>query len=274
MRVYYHCDDAGATPAITRRILHGWELGWLDGFSVFANSDHLEGIQKRLNVTPERALRLGVHLNLTEGPALADSTLADSQGRLEASFVSLAWQPPDEADVLREWRAQIETVRAALAPRPISVLDSHNHVHMLPRLFPLACRLACEFGVPEIRLVHEPFHLCRECLHLRFPANLLKRAVMELCRPAAQAALDRLSVRSPERTLGVLFSGLMTCSSIRAGLAAARHERCDTVEVITHVGRAEARELSRWDGSARRAAFFLSPMRDREWEGLRRAREG
>jgi predicted glycoside hydrolase/deacetylase ChbG (UPF0249 family) len=54
------------------------------------------------------------------------------------------------ADVKLEWRAQIE--RCLDKGLAIRVLNSHEHIHMLPPLFRLAGELSREYGVADVRL--------------------------------------------------------------------------------------------------------------------------
>lgn len=67
-----------------------------------------------------------------------------------------------------------------------------------------------------------------------------------------------------ENVIGVIYSGRMTKLSIEKGLAMAKGKDFQTVEVITHVGRASQSELARWAGQAALAAFYGSPFRDVE----------
>jgi predicted glycoside hydrolase/deacetylase ChbG (UPF0249 family) len=53
------------------------------------------------------------------------------------------------ADVEREWRAQIE--RCLGQGLALRFLNSHEHIHMLPPLFPVAQSLAREYGIEHVR---------------------------------------------------------------------------------------------------------------------------
>lgn len=287
--VYFHADDMGATPRVTARLCDSWEAGLLDGFSIFGNCDHLGMITCRLAADPDRPARISVHLNLAEGrpvtPLSRATGLVDRDGYLDAEFVgmvrrlevgsTLRERNRVLALVEREWRAQIENVIRAVDRRPVSALDGHVHMHMPPALFRLAVKLARDYGIPEVRNVREPFYLSRnvgECCSKRFFANCLKREILSRLSHGNLRVAEAAGVRSPDRLIGVLYSGMMSRSNIVAGIAACRREGARRIEVLVHIGRAELTELGRWNGRRSRAWFVLSPSRDTEYLELVRVR--
>ncbi|MCU0302477.1 MAG: ChbG/HpnK family deacetylase [Thermoanaerobaculales bacterium] len=287
--VFVHADDMGATPSMTARLCDAWESGLLDSFSVFGDCDHPEAISARLAALPDRPARISVHLNLGEGrpitPAPRVARLVDRAGFFNAEFVGmlsrhLARSTTKERNALlseveREWRAQIENVIAIVDPRPLTALDGHIHVHMVPFLFRLAVKLAREYGIPEIRNVREPFYVSRrvsDCWSRRFAANCVKREVLVRLSGGNAESSEAAGRTSPDRLLGVLYSGMMSRANIAAGIAAARRQGARRIEVVVHIGRAERSELGRWNGSPNRASFVLSPSRDDEFEELKRLR--
>jgi predicted glycoside hydrolase/deacetylase ChbG (UPF0249 family) len=287
--VFFHADDMGATPSITTRICDAWERGLVDSFSVFGDCDHSDLIALCLSAHPDRRARISVHLNLWEGRPLTPTTrashLVDRTGHFNTRFLPLLGRcarngRSREGQVLlgeveREWRAQIEHVMCLIVGRPLTALDGHIHMHMVPALFRLAVKLAEEYRIPEIRNVHEPFYLSgsiRECFSTRFLANCVKHRVLTTFT-AGNAKLSAVSgLTSPDWMIGVLYSGMMSRANISAGVAAATRIGAKRVEILLHIGRADRSELGRWNGNARRASFVLSPARDAEFEELIRLR--
>src|SRR2546430_5337436 len=100
---------------------------------------------------------VGVHLNLSDGPPVADresvtSLLTDGgefAGGPENLLLRRARRGLSLAEVETELEAQIQKVRdAGIAP---THLDGHKHVHMLPGVFEIALRLAKRHGIRAIR---------------------------------------------------------------------------------------------------------------------------
>ena len=288
-RVLYHADDLGATPSITHRLLDSWERGLVDGVSVFGCCDHAEEITDRLQSRPDRPARVAVHLNICEGRPLTPMTrishLTDRHGYFNADFAGIlnryylgATKRQRQAivsEIEREWRAQIENVFRMIGGRPVHAVDGHRHVHMVPFLFRLAVQLAKDYGIPEIRNVREPFHLSanmREWSSKRFLVNCIKRETLFRLAKANAALADCAGVASPDRVVGVLYSGMMSRANITSGILAARRQRARTIEVLVHVGRANLSELQRWNGKAKKAAFAMSSWRDLEFAEVLRVR--
>ncbi|GJM23120.1 MAG: hypothetical protein DHS20C15_30350 [Planctomycetota bacterium] len=288
MQVIHHSDDLGFTPAITARILQAWREGLLDGFSVLANGSDLEGAREGLAAEPDREARISAHLNLFEGPAQFPyerlPLITDMDGQLNASFGGLlrTWMlSPKRVKTMLleqievEWRAQLERIVAACAPRKLSAVDGHLHFHMLPFLFPIAAKLAREFEIPEIRIAREPLHVswrAGDSLSPAFAVNVIKNLVLRVCARSARRVASEHDLRAPDALVGLLYTGRMTETAARAGLAAAQRCGAQRVELLLHVGRATPDEALRWKGRADAASFPLSAARDAEYAALQALR--
>ncbi len=287
--VFFHADDMGATSSITARICDSWDEGILDSFSILGNCGHPGMIAARLQAYPDRPARIAAHLNLAEGKPLTPGNqvtrLVDQFGCFKTRFFELVTReyPGKTAleraaflsEVEREWRAQIENVIEIIGNRPLAALDGHIHMHMVPFLFRLAVELAKEYGIPEIRIVREPFYLSRdinECLSKRFLINCVKRDVLSSFSKNNAQFAENAGLRSPDRMLGVLYSGMMSRANIITGVAAARRQGAKWTEVLVHIGRAIESELDWWSGNKKLASFALSAARDSEYEELKKMR--
>ncbi len=284
MRTVFHCDDIGMTPAITDRILEAWRSGMLDSFSVIANGTGLDEVSRGLREDANRDVLLSAHLNLSEGlpsarpdrvPLLLDEagSLCCGWGLLMRQF---ATKPQSFHLALRvqietEWRAQLDTIAAACAPRRLDCIDGHLHIHMLPPLFPIAANLAREFGISRIRILDEPFHISgnpSDSLSPQFTKNFLKHCLLRWCsRPAIRVARD-MALDHFDSIIGILYTGRMTRAAAEAGIAAAEKRGAETLEVLFHIGRANSDEAGRWKNRPALGRFPLSELRDREFEEL------
>lgn len=285
-KVILHGDDMGATEKVTERMIEAWKNGYLSSFSVLANGDALIQVSTELCKKSGSDARISAHLNLSEGPSLCNPSdvplIVDEKGLLCRGFgdllKSLTLKGSNKREQLlsqveKEWRYQIETIQKACAPRTITSLDGHVHVHMLPHLFTLAIRLANDYKVPQIRLSREPFYFSSrlsESLNSSFCLNVIKHFVLKVCSELATPVRKIYPVNSPDALVGVLYTGQMTSSAAMSGISAARKQGAREVEVVFHIGRAGTDESSRWDGLPEIAPFYLSPERDREYDELKR----
>ncbi|MBI5873605.1 MAG: ChbG/HpnK family deacetylase [Candidatus Omnitrophica bacterium] len=284
VKLIYHSDDLGATAGITSRMLKAWEDGLLDGFSIFANSDCFEDIGRFLGSRTKQTARIAAHLNLWEGKPILPSSdvplLVDQDGFFNIEFMGILKQYLLSSgntkkailnEVEREWRAQIEKIISVIKPRPLSAIDGHIHMHMLPFLFRIAAKLAREYRIPEIRIVNEPFylsHVPRECSSSHFLINTIKHFILQVCVPFDLKIAEKVGLTHPDAMLGVLYSGMMSIPNILAGVRAAENNGAKKIEILVHIGRAKDSELSRWKGDRKKAGFVLSPSRDQEYAAL------
>jgi predicted glycoside hydrolase/deacetylase ChbG (UPF0249 family) len=284
-KLLHHADDLGITASATASILKAWRAGALDGFSIIANGDALKAVRDGLDESPSREARISVHFNLTEGPATSPREqiplLVDESGRFRRGFggyylkrlfsSAASWKAlRDQVEI--ECRAQIRAVRELCVPREVRVVDGHNHIHMIQGLFEVVTKAARAESVPEIRVSREPFHLASaiDLLKPYWWINLLKHVLLRrLSRDAAPVA-KAAGLQYPDYLVGVLYTGHMTASRAKCGIAAAGDAA--EVEVVFHVGRSDPSECAaRW-GNRGYASFHLSPNRSLEYDELLRLR--
>ena len=152
VRLIVNADDYGYFPEVSRGILAAAGAGKLTATGVIANAPDLQTQLAWLDQTP--GLSIGVHLNLTSRRPLTSglaTKLAAWDGEFPGAYpisrliltgkISLA-------DVRREWCAQIESCGS----KKLQFLNSHEHIHMLPMLFPLTVELAAAYSIPQVRL--------------------------------------------------------------------------------------------------------------------------
>ncbi len=155
-----NADDYGYFGCVSRGILKSASDGIVTATGIFANSAHFDAHVGWLQ--DNATLDLGVHLNVTDQAPLS----VDMQNRLSPwgghfpdkyTLVKALLTGRITTDVVRsEWRAQIE--RCLDKGLEIRFLNSHEHIHMLPSLFPLVQALAGEYGISHIRFpTPEPF---------------------------------------------------------------------------------------------------------------------
>ncbi len=147
-----NADDYGYYPCISLGILEAATSGALTATGILANSPDLKTQLKWLDSVDD--LEVGVHLNLTfRQPLTAIMTekLARWQGSFPSAYAMSGMVLTGKIslnDVRLEWSAQIEACQG----KKLQFLNSHEHIHMLPILFPLMLELAKHYDIPHIRL--------------------------------------------------------------------------------------------------------------------------
>jgi chitin disaccharide deacetylase len=154
-----NADDLGWTEGVNRGIAEAHRHGLVTSTSLLANGRAFaSGLEVARN-NPE--MGVGVHLNLSDGPPIADTRkvrgllndVGSLEGGPESLLLRIARRSLRVEEVEREWDAQIQRVRdAGIEPTHV---DGHKHVQMLPGLFEIALRLAKKHGIRGIRVSHE-----------------------------------------------------------------------------------------------------------------------
>lgn len=147
-----NADDYGYFPCISQGIREAASSGALTATGILANSADLPAQLEQLHNI--EGVDWGVHLNLTFKQPLT-APIADklsSRGGCFANAYSMSLMiltgKITLQEVRLEWCAQIEACQG----KKLLFLNSHEHIHMLPVLFPLALELAREYGIPHVRL--------------------------------------------------------------------------------------------------------------------------
>jgi predicted glycoside hydrolase/deacetylase ChbG (UPF0249 family) len=193
-------DDFGLCPEIDEAICLLHDRGIVGRTSLLVNTARFDASVGALRERP--ALDVALHLNLTDGepvlPAAAVPTLVDDAGRFRGGrhygiLAGILSGRISRREIGDEWRAQIEKARSAGIA--IQELNSHGHLHLLPRLHDIVLALRREFDIPRVRLVRS-----RE-----WPRGVL----LHLCSRILLPKLQRDGVRAvwPHRTLGLRTPG-------------------------------------------------------------------
>ena len=227
-------DDYGYFGGVSRGIIEAAERGIVTATGVFANSDRFDEDVPALRDCA--ALDAGVHLNLTDGRPLTPdmrARLARWNGRFPGKFVigrAVMLGAIRVRDVQIEWRAQIE--RCLDAGLTLQFLNSHEHIHMLPLLFPLAQAFADEYGIPHLRLA------TADLKRSRGAAALLRGAIIG----TVAAYCRRQLVRPAAHFLGLEASGRLGIDDLDA--LTADLQPGGVYELMCHPGRLDRSEVS------------------------------
>jgi predicted glycoside hydrolase/deacetylase ChbG (UPF0249 family) len=242
-RLIVNADDFGYARGVSRGILHCAALGRVTATGVMANCPISDEDWAKLRASD--SLGIGVHLNLSHGPILSPAM----QGALGAeSFTSkfgMALRIASGVLPLRvveaELAAQIQRCRDERLH--LTFLNSHEHLHMLPRLASLVSRLAKEFDIPFVRFTRA------DSGALRAKAGLVRDTIIRGCGWLTRGSrLDR-----DLRFVGLSASGALDADYLSRLLPTL--ERGHAYELMCHPGFSAADEIRdarvlayhRWD---------------------------
>lgn len=145
--LHINADDFGLHPDIDRGILQCVDAGRITGVSVVVGGTSIDWAAVR-----ELAKRVdvGLHVTLVGEPWIST---AKSFSSWSALVPWLLW-PGHVRQLETEVRRQLEEMRdAGIEPTHI---DSHQHVHVMPRIWPVVERVAREAGIARVRVPATP----------------------------------------------------------------------------------------------------------------------
>ncbi|HEX7698358.1 MAG TPA: ChbG/HpnK family deacetylase [Candidatus Acidoferrum sp.] len=241
-----NADDLGWTDGVNRGILEAFHHGIVTSTSLLANGAAFAGGVEAARLAP--GLGVGVHLNLSDGPPVAEretiTSLLNDDGEFaggpEKLLLRRARRGLRLAEVESEWDAQIQKVRdAGIAP---THLDGHKHVHMLPGLFEIALKLAKRHDIGAIRVSLEASSLraalssgSKQHAGVLMKQGVQARGLKLLARDAREQA-EHAGISTADYFCGIAQTGELT----RDGVAQFVKSLPDgTTELMCHPGYAD-----------------------------------
>ena len=242
-----NADDLGWTDGVNRGIVEAFHHGIVTSTSLLANGAAFASGVEAARSAP--GLGVGVHLNLSDGPPVADPEAVTSLLNDNAEFAggpqSLLLRRARRglllAEVEDEWDAQIQKIiDAGITP---THLDGHKHVHMLPGLFEIAVWLAKRHGIGAIRVSLETSSL-RAALSSgskQHAGVLMKQGVqargLKLLALDVRAQAEHAGISTADYFCGIAQTGELT----REGVVQFVKSLPDgTTELMCHPGYADA----------------------------------
>jgi predicted glycoside hydrolase/deacetylase ChbG (UPF0249 family) len=242
-----NADDFCWTEGVNRGIVEAFGNGIVTSTSLLANGAAFASGIEALRSAP--GLGIGVHLNLSDGPPVADretvTSLLNDEGVFAGGPESLLLRRARRGlllrEVEREWDAQIEKVREArIEP---THLDGHKHVHMLPGLFEIALRLAKRHAIGAIRVSLEASSLRaalssgqKQRAGVVMKQGVQARGLKLLARDAREEA-ERAGIATADYFCGIAQTGELTLEGVTQFLKSLPE---GTTELMCHPGYADA----------------------------------
>lgn len=224
-----NADDFGMSKAFNKAVLEGYHNGFLTSASICANGDEFDAAMNE--IVPECPnLSIGVHLNIIEGNSLLNGEKYND-GYLKLIYLSN--NPWFLEKTEKEFRLQIEKV---LQYTKADHLDSHVHVHAIPKIFELTCKLAKEYGIKQVRTQFEKFYLVPDLIkhvNLKYPPNILKILLLNHFTFHNNRKLIRqYGLTTNDYIIGVGYTGMMDYKTIFEGLSVIKEDAI--VEALIH----------------------------------------
>ncbi|MEA2603558.1 MAG: hypothetical protein QOF89_4550 [Acidobacteriota bacterium] len=197
---------------MTLGALKAHDEGIVRACSVVANGRAFDHAVERLRDRP--GLDVGIHFALVGERPLSSADKVRSLLRRNGAFLPdfraftrrYLLRGIDAVEVEGELRKQIERLLAT--GLRIVHANSHQHLHVLPRIFEIVVRLTQEHGIPFVRVPREP------AVRGLSPRSLQIGILNRIGGTARRRLEASGSVRSTDRTVGVVEAGGLTAERL------------------------------------------------------------
>ncbi len=235
-------DDFGLAESINDGIVKAYKEGIVTDLNFLPSGEafeHAVGLAKGLGIED-----VGAHLSLTEtAPVSAPRnvpTLVTGSGRFHkdrsALFLAHFTWRLDRNEVYTELKAQLDLLKSR--GLKISVLSSHEHIHMMPFMFDIFIDLAREYEIPFLRYIRGD--------KLISPVNIkkfLKYLILVFFEMGSRKIIDKKKINCSDSLRGFIDSGdineeslLKILNSLGDGI----------VELVCHPGLLSPRVLDKY----------------------------
>ena len=156
-------------------------------------------------------LRVGLHLNLTEGhpvlPAVEVPQLVRDDGEFDRNMaragLRFAVFPSVRCQLVSEIRAQFEGFRAT--DLALDHVNTHQHMHLHPVVARLIIEIGRDYGMKAVRVPSEPVAVLRRA----FPEERYRAPVYDAWNAVLRRRLRRAGLRTNDHVFGLAWSGGM-----------------------------------------------------------------
>lgn len=160
IKIIVNADDFGISPGTNQAIAEGYSRGIINSTSLMVNTPYIDQAIRELKSL--KNLSVGLHINMTNEKALSPMgkipLLVDENGNFKNGFVKLLWLSlvkPKKFSQQAEIEIESQIRKTMDSGVKLSHLDSHRHIHMIPRIFSLVKKLSDKYNIPRIRYVNE-----------------------------------------------------------------------------------------------------------------------
>lgn len=278
--IYFCADDYGISAGSNQRIEECMKYGILNKTSVLLNGETAD-FKKQLSAYDAA---VGLHINLIEGRPLSETKdiplLVADNGYFKHSFgglLRLSLSPKRKVfakQVYTEIQTQIRLWKSYMGDEPV-MLDSHQHIHMIPLIFKTLMRVIEDEGlkVSYLRVPSEPIlqYILTPSLYLTYSlSGAMKQWLLKFFAGINRKRLKKSKIPTA-LFMGAMFSGKVDQNKLTKMLPRyikLAEKRKSDIEIGLHPGYLKAGEKPIEGSQKGFAKFYFSPWRKTEYDTL------
>jgi len=216
-------DDLGLDESVNQAIVSLLKEKAIDGASLMANGQAFEDALVRIRELNFES-NIGAHLVLVGEKSILGGDLNPDY---KVFFIKYLLGKINFKNIEDELRAQLKKI--VDAGIQLRFLNSHQHLHLLPKLGLITIKLAKEFNIPYIRTVSEPF----------YAGSFFRRVQLILLRYFSSRLTKRIKANNLQTNdcfAGFLKAGSIGLKDLEKARELARKNPSKIVELNCHPG--------------------------------------
>jgi len=242
-------DDLGLAKSINDGIVTACKEGIVTAVSVIPTGEAIQDALEAVKALPFRDA--GAHLSLSEtNPLLDTSKFYKSHNGL---FFDILSGRADLGDIYSELKAQLEVLKRS--GLKITHINSHEHIHMMPKILDIFIRLAKEYDVQAIRFPRGDRPAAGSSI-----VEYYKKAVLGHFASNMRKDLGETGLKYTDYFFGLLDAGSLDIDKIKIVLGLLKD---GVTEFVTHPGFLGPKVLNRysWHTGGETELFALTDNR-------------
>jgi hypothetical protein len=138
----------------------------------------------------------------------------------------------------KEFRLQIEKI---MSKTKVTHIDSHLHIHAIPKIFDLVCKLAKEYGIKQVRTHFEKFYIVpdfKKHFCWKYLTNIFKCLLLEIFTIFNDGTIHKYELKTNDYIIGTLYSSMINALTVSFGIMAVKDKNV-VLECFIHPSRYE-----------------------------------
>ncbi len=236
LKLIVNADDFGLSEKTNEGIRQAHTQGILTSASLMANGHAFQHAVTICRESP--TLDVGVHLTLIEERPLLEPrlvpSLVDEKGFFPRHATVFTRQYFQDKFSLPEIRAELEAQIQKIVETGIHLthLDSHQHIHMLPKVLKIAVELAKKHRIPFVRFPREKI-----AVYMAKRRGAISRVIQLLVLRSFCHARARAAVAHTDHFAGFFYGGKIDRANLREIIEHLPDR--GTCELMCHPGQAD-----------------------------------
>lgn len=243
-----NADDFGLHRVVNTGIIEGYQQGLITSTSLMSVGRAFDEAVQLSFENP--GLGVGIHLTLVNEQPLSERkmipSLVNNNDHMEENYIRFLLKFIKGQISLREVEIELtnQVQKAVDTGLPITHLDSHQHLHVVPGIIDIVLQLAEKFQIKAVRIPDEPYFFFGG--YDFQPARALARGGLTFLARLARQKVKRHGLIAPDHFLGMLAGGNMQEKFLNNIIEAVPE---GTTEIMMHPGTENEilRSLYKWD---------------------------